>query len=223
MPRPSLAELIAPGITAIVTQECQGGVVGLNGSLPAIVAEAQREAIPNIGRLLPAARAAGVAVVHCLVNRRADGRGSNDNARLFAAGKSFGGDLSPGSAGGSLLPELGPLPEDLVLTRLHGIGPMGGTDLDSILRNLRIRTIIGVGVSVNVAITNFVMDAVNLGYQFVLPRDAVSGYPREYADSIIDNTLSLLATVTTTDEVIAAWSVTGSGRPERTVNEGIRL
>ena len=56
------------------------------------------------------------------------------------------------------------------------------------------------------AITNFVMDAVNGGYQFVLPRDAVSGYPRQYAESVIDNTLSLLATVTTTDDVVAAWA-----------------
>ena len=115
-------------------------------------------------------------------------------------------DLAPGSPGASLLPELGPAPTDLVLTRLHGVGPMTGTDLDSVLRNLGIRTIVGVGVSVNIAITNFVMDAVNGGYQFVLPRDAVSGYPREYAESVIDNTLSLLATVTTTRDVVAAWA-----------------
>jgi nicotinamidase-related amidase len=53
--------------------------------------------------------------------------------------------------------------------------------------------------------TNFVMDAVNLGYQFVLPRDAVAGLPQSYADAVIDNTLALLATVTTTDEVLAVW------------------
>jgi biuret amidohydrolase len=34
----------------------------------------------------------------------------------------------------------------------------------------------------------------------------VSGYPREYAESIIDNTLALLTTVTTTDAVLNAWS-----------------
>ena len=68
-----------------------------------------------------------------------------------------------------------------------------------------IKTIVGVGVSVNIAIPNFVMDAVNRGYQFVLPRDAVSGYPREYAESMIDNTLSLLATVTTSEAVVNAW------------------
>jgi len=46
---------------------------------------------------------------------------------------------------------------------------------------------------------------VNLGYQVVLPRDAVAGIPQEYADAVIDGTLALLATVTTTDEVLAAW------------------
>jgi nicotinamidase-related amidase len=82
---------------------------------------------------------------------------------------------------------------------------MAGTDLDSVLRNLGVSTIVGVGVSVNVGMTNFVMDAVNAGYRFVLPRDAVAGVPPEYADSVIDNTLSLLATVCTTDDVVSAW------------------
>ena len=83
---------------------------------------------------------------------------------------------------------------------------MTGTDLDSVLRNMGIRTLVGVGVSVNIAITNFVMDAVNRGYQFVLPRDAVAGVPREYAQAVIDNTLALLATVTTTDAITQAWA-----------------
>ena len=74
-----------------------------------------------------------------------------------------------------MIPELDVQSDDLVLQRYHGIGPMGGTDLDAVLRNLGARTIVGVGVSVNVAILNFVMDAVNNGYQFVLPRDAVAG------------------------------------------------
>jgi biuret amidohydrolase len=206
MPQPSLVDLLEPSTTALVTQECQGGVIGPNAGLRYIAEEARREAIPNVGRLLSGARKAGVTVVHCLVQRRPDGRGSNTNARLFAAGKSFGVDLAPGSEGGSLLPEFGPEPSDIVLTRTHGLGPMGGTDLDSVLRNLGINTIVGVGVSVNVAIQNFVMDAVNRSYQFVLPRDAVSGYPREYAEAVIDNTLALLTTVTTTDEVVATWS-----------------
>lgn len=199
-----LAELAAPAHTAIITQECQGAVVGPDAGLAVLANEARREALPNIRRLLPAARAAGVRVVHCLVQRRPDGLGSNHNAKIFAIGSSAV-DIRPGSPGAALLPEFGPQPTDLVLSRWHGIGPMGGTDLDAILRNLGVSTIVAVGVSLNVAIPNLVMDAVNVAYRVVLPRDAVAGFPADYAEAVINNTLSLLATLTTTDDLLRAW------------------
>jgi len=202
--RPDLADLVAPGHTAIVTQECQGAVMGPNAGLAVLAAEARREALPNIATLLPVAREAGATVVHCLVQRRPDGLGSNHNARIFAGG-ARGVDITPGSEGATLLPELGPQPSDLLLTRWHGVGPMGGTDLDAVLRNLGVSTIVVVGVSLNIAIPNLVMDAVNRGYRVVLPRDGVAGYPAEYGAAMIDNTLSLLATITTTEELIATW------------------
>ena len=200
-----LAELVAPAHTAIVTQELQGAVVGPNAGLAALAEEARREALPNIARLLPVARAAGVPVVHCLVQRRADGLGSNHNAKLFAFGR-HSVAMEPGSEGATLLPEFGPEPTDLVLRRFHGLGPMGGTDLDAVLRNIGVRTIVAVGVSLNVAIPNLVMDAVNAAYEVVLPRDAVAGIPTDYGQAIIDNTLALLSTVTTTDALIEVWS-----------------
>lgn len=205
MPRFTLGELVAPQHTAIVTQECQGAVIGAEAALPELAREANREAIPNLGRLLPAARGAGVAVVHCLFQRRADGLGSNHNARLFGGVQGRGIDMQPGSVGASLVPELGPEPTDMVLTRWHGVGPMGGTDLDAVLRNLGVTTIVATGVSVNIAIQSLVMDAVNAGYQVVLPRDAVAGVPAEYAQAVLENSLSLLATMTTTDALIDTW------------------
>jgi hypothetical protein len=54
-------------------------------------------------------------------------------------------------------------PGDIVLPRHHGLGPMTGTQLDSMLRNLNVTTIIGVFVSVNIGMTNFAFDAVNEG------------------------------------------------------------
>ncbi len=190
--------------TAVITQELQGAVVGPNAGLAALAAEARRVALPNIARLLPAARAAGIQVVHCLVQRRPDGLGSNHNAKLFAVGRSSV-DITPGSDGASLLPEFGPESTDLTLSRWHGVGPMGGTDLDAVLRNLGVTTIVAVGVSLNVAIPNLVMDAVNAAYTVVLPKDAVAGFPAEYGEAVIANSLSLLATVTTTDELLATW------------------
>ena len=82
---------------------------------------------------------------------------------------------------------------------------MTGTQLDPMLRNLGVTTIVGVGVSVNIGMTNFVFDAVNRGYQFVMPTDAVAGVPDDYAAAVVANTLALVATLTTTDAVLGAW------------------
>ena len=206
----ALDELVAPAHTAIVTQECQGAVVGPNAGLALLAEEARRIALPNITRLLPAARAAGVRVVHCVVQRRPDGLGSNHNAKIFAIGR---GEVNilPGTPGAAVLPELGPEPTDLVLSRWHGVGPMGGTDLDAVLRNLEVSTIVVVGVSLNVAIPNVVMDAVNAAYRVVVPRDAVAGIPADYGAAMITNTLSLLATITSTDDLLQAWGQPDEG------------
>ncbi|OBF60955.1 isochorismatase [Mycobacterium sp. 852002-50816_SCH5313054-b] len=204
----ALEDLAAAEHTAIVTQECQGAVMGPNAGLGMLAEEARRVALPNIVRLLPAARAAGVRVVHCLVQRRPDGLGSNHNAKIFSLGRGPEKglvDITPGTPGAALLPELGPEPTDLVLSRWHGVGPMGGTDLDAVLRNLGVSTIVVVGVSLNIAIPNVVMDAVNAAYRVVLPKDAVAGVPADYGAAVIANTLSLLATITTTDDLLRAW------------------
>jgi len=200
-----LADLVAPSRVALVTQECQNGVIGERSVLPELAAIARDTVIPNAALLARAARAAGVPVVHCIAVRRADGRGSNTNARLFMAVRKSPVTLLPGSEDANVVPEIGVEESDIVLTRLHGLGPMAGTDLDPVLRNLGVRTIVGVGVSVNMGMTNFAMDAVNAGYQFVVPRDAVAGVPREYADAVIEHTLSLIATVTTTDDILKVW------------------
>jgi nicotinamidase-related amidase len=205
VPPPDLVTLVAPVHTAVVTSEVQQGVVGETSVLPVLADAARQTMVPALSRLLPAARAAGVQVVHCTAYRRADGKGANRNARLFAGVQRSAVGLEPGTPATDVLSELGPEPEDLVLSRTHGLSPMAGTDLDPVLRNLGIRTVVATGVSVNIAITNLVMDAVNLGYEVVLPRDAVCGIPADYADAVIDHTLALLATITTTDELMGAW------------------
>jgi nicotinamidase-related amidase len=201
-----LGELVDPAHTVVVTQECQVGVLGAGSAFPELAGVAREAGVLEAaGRLVAGARAAGIDIVHCVAARRPDGRGSNHNARLFAVAAKADGQLTPGSEAVQVCPEIGVEPTDVVLTRLHGLGPMGNTDLDIVLRNLGARTVIGLGVSVNIGMTDFAFDAVNAGYQFVLPRDAVAGVPAAYADAVIDNTLSLVATVTTVDAVLGCW------------------
>jgi biuret amidohydrolase len=205
----ALAELVSSWRTAVVTSEVQNGVVGDEAALPVLAEAAQQTMVPNLARLVKAARAAGVEVVHATYARRPDGKGSNHNARLFAGVDKSPVKLLPGSDAVRVIPEIGVSPTDIVLTRMHGLNPMSGTDLDAVLRNLGVSTVVVTGVSVNVAVTNLVMEAVNLGYDVVLPRDAVCGVPADYADAVIENTLSLLATVTTVDELVSVWKAAG--------------
>lgn len=190
---------------ALVTSECQNGVIGPDAALPELAASAATTVIPNGARLCAAARKAGVPVLHCTAGRRPDGRGSNTNARLFMAMRKATRRIELGDTATQVVGEFDVQPDDFVLSRMHGLSPMAGTDLDPILRNLGVKALVIAGVSVNVAIPNLVMDAVNLGYQVVVPRDAVAGVPASYADAVLDNTISLLAEVVTTDDVLAAW------------------
>ncbi len=199
-----LASLAAPGHTALVTQEMQRGVIG-EGSALAELASAARAIVPKVAELVRAARAAGAPVVHCTAERRPDGQGANRNARLFGYMAKAALPLHPGSEAAALVPEIEVAESDLVIPRLHGLSPFHGTELDWVLRNLGVTTIVGVGVSVNVAIPNLCFDAVNSGYQMVVPRDGVAGFPADYVEMVFANTLGAITTLTTTAELLEAW------------------
>ena len=130
-----------------------------------------------VGRLVRGARAADVTVLHAVAARRADGKGASRNARLFRAAERLPVRQLLGSSAVEIAEEIGAEPSDLFSTRLHGLSPLAGTDADALLRNLGCRTLLIVGVSANVAIPNAVFNAVNLGYQVVLPRDGIAGVP----------------------------------------------
>ena len=200
-----LTALLDPAHTALVANECQRGVIGDRSVLPEL-AKAAAAIVPNVARLAAAARRAGARVVYCTAVRRADGLGSNTNARLFMATRRAPRPVVSGSPEAEIVPEITVADSDVVIPRLHGVSPMQGTELDPVLRNLGVRTIVAVGVSVNIALTNLVFDAVNRAYQVVVPRDAVAGLPQSYVDAVFEHTLGLLATVTTTAQVIEVWA-----------------
>ncbi|MES4905383.1 MULTISPECIES: isochorismatase family protein [unclassified Streptomyces] len=204
--RETLSELLAPATCALLTVECQRGVVGPDGALPELAAAARDSgALDTVARLVSAAHDTPVQVLHAVAERRADGRGANRNARLFRAAERLPVQQLTGSDAVRIAEPIPVAPEDLVLRRLHGLSPIAGTDVDALLRNLGCRTLVITGVSANVAIPGAVFDAVNLGYTAVVPADAIAGVPVDYTPAVIRNTLALVATVTTADEVIACW------------------
>ncbi len=201
-----LSDLAAPGRCAVLTMEIQRGVVGDLSSFP-LLAEAAHQVgvVPNTARLLAAARSRSVPVVHCTAEFRADRAGSTVNCQLIAAMVRNPDHLLAGTPATELIAELGPEPSDLVSPRFHGVSPFTGTSLDTWLRSLEVRTVVATGVSVNLGVLGLAVEAVNLGYTVVVPRDAVAGIPAEYADAVLDNTFPLITTLTTVDDLLDAW------------------
>jgi nicotinamidase-related amidase len=201
-----LAELLDPAHTAVLTMELQRGVVGDTSTLRELADEvAATGVVEKTARVVRAARAAGARVVHCTAEFRADRAGSSVNAPLLTALSKIEGRLVSGSADAAIMPELGPEPTDIVCSRVHGLTPFPGTELDPILRNLGVSTVVATGASLNVGIPGLVMVAVDLGYRVAVVTDAVAGIPREYGQEVIRHTLAPLATRVTTDEIVAVW------------------
>ena len=202
---PRFADIVAPDHTAVLTMETQRAVIGDLASMGdlAAVMEAQGT-LGNLRRLLDGARGHGAQVVHCVVEKRPDLRGYATNAKMLSFGTK-NQHLDIGQPGTEVVPELGVVDSDVIVSRIHGMTPFTSTSLDQILRNMGITTVVATGVSVNIGVMGLVLSAVDLGYQVVVPTDAVAGIPAEYAEAVLANTFAFLTTLTTVDDILEVW------------------
>ena len=132
-------------------------------------------------QLCQAARRIGIPVIHATAVNRIDSRGTVTNCRMLVASKEM-----PGRGSGIIevqkaQPQAISLNQrTLLFLRLYGLTPFTSTSLDQTIRNIGSTTVIPVGVSINIGILGLVLSAVDLGYQVVIPNDAVAGVPIEH-------------------------------------------
>ncbi len=206
---PAVPQLPGPDGAAVVTMELERGVVGDLATLPDLaIAAAERGTLAACGRLVDGARGASVPVVHAVARWRADRRGTVANTPLAAALTRLPDQILEGTDAVAPVPELGDTSGDLVSARSHGLTPFTGTDLDPLLRSLGTSTVVACGVSLNVGVLGLCLTAADLGYRVVVPTDAVVGVPAAYGDEVVRSTLAVVATLTTVDDLLAAWSTT---------------
>lgn len=199
--------LVVPGQTALLVIECQEGVIGKHApeNLRQL-ADAVRNStmITRLTELLHSARSASVPVFYCVYEQRADSLAVSFNTPLMAALSKAGARMVKWTPEARIIPELTPGPGDFIVSRTHGMTPFHGTELDSLLRNLGIRTVIVTGVSLNVAIIGTAIEAGNRGYFVVLPVDCVAGFPPDYCEAMLHYSLRSLAYITTSDKLLSA-------------------
>jgi nicotinamidase-related amidase len=195
------------GVTAIAIVECQRGVVGDLSFLPAL-AEAATPVLPAIGRLARGARAAGATVAHLTFVPAAGGRSMGRGSKLMNVANRSSGGWSASESAYEVVAEIGVEPGDLVLPRHQGISPVHRTEALAILRNLGVAELVLAGVSTNLAIPLAAAGAGDEGFHVVIPADAVAGTPRSHHESMMKHALPFIATMTTVDDLLAAWGVT---------------
>jgi nicotinamidase-related amidase len=201
-------EWVDPASTAILIMEMQRGVVGDLSRIDTLVgAVKENRVIENLAALVAMGRQAGIPVIHCQALFRADRKGSAANCPMLHHAMKNPDQILEGSPQAEIVPELTPVPLDFVVPRYHGVSPFSGTSLDITLHNLGVRTVVATGVSINLGVFGLCLEAVNLGYRVVLPRDCVAGFPADYAEAMLRNSLAQLATLTTSAEIAGAWAV----------------
>jgi nicotinamidase-related amidase len=178
---------VDPATTALVIIDMQRDFLepGGFGELLGNDVSRLRSTIEPTVTVLAAARAAGLLVVHTREGHRPD-LTDCPPAKLTRGGVTFIGTDGPmgrilvrGEAGHDIVPELAPGPGEPVVDK-PGKGAFYATDLDLVLRDRGVRTLLVCGVTTEVCVHTTVREANDRGFECVVLEDCVGSYFPEF-------------------------------------------
>ena len=144
-----------------------------------------RSTIAPTAAVLAAARARGLLVVHTREGHRAD-LTDCPPAKLTRGGVTFIGTDGPmgrilvrGELGHDIIAELAPIPGEPIIDK-PGKGSFYATDLELILREKQVRTLVMCGVTTEVCVHTTVREANDRGFECVVLEDCVGSYFPEF-------------------------------------------
>lgn len=196
------------GRPAVVVIDMHRGSIDPPGT---VFVPAGKAIVPAVARVVDAAREAGVPVVYIVHQIRADG--SDANSPFWRECESVG-DLYPnvreqvvGARWTELTDGLDVLPGDYVLPKKR-YGAFSGNDLQFLLRNLGVDTLVLAGVETEICILATAFHAFNEDYRVVVVSDAVAGLEEDCADAALKIVAREVGWVVTAEE--AAELLTGA-------------
>lgn len=147
-----------------------------------------RNTIEPTRRLLAAARAAGMLVIHTREGHRPDLSDLAPAKRRRGRFTTGIGDAGPmgrilvrGEPGHAIIPELQPVAGEPVIDK-PGKGAFYATELEAILRHADIRQLLVCGVTTEVCVHATVREANDRGFDCLVVRDCVGSYFPEFHD-----------------------------------------
>ena len=177
-----------PATTALLIIDMQRDFVmpgGFGEALGNDVTQLQVTIAPTKA-VLEAARKMGMLVIHTREGHRADLSDCPPGKLARGKGKTRIGDPGPmgrilvrGEVGHDIVPELYPEAGEVVIDK-PGKGAFFATDLELILRDRTIKTLIVCGVTTEVCVNTTVREANDRGYECVVLSDCVGSYFPEF-------------------------------------------
>ncbi len=152
--------------------------------------------VPNQQRILKAARAAGVQVLHTIIEALTeDCRDASLDHKLSNLLVPKGHPLAPP------IDELAPVRNEIILPKTSS-GVFNSTNIDYVLRNLGIHYLIVAGVVTDQCVDMAVRDAADRGYMVTLPGDSCTTYTEERHNAAL-RAFGGYCWITDTDTVVA--------------------
>lgn len=129
--------------------------------------------VPNVERLLEAARSKGVEVVHTIIQSLTeDGRDRSLDHKLTPI------HVPPRMAEGLPVRSVGPIADEILLPKTSS-GVFNSTNIDYILKNLGVIHLIVVGIKTDQCVDMAIRDAADRGYMVICAADACASDTRE--------------------------------------------
>ncbi|MDR1832380.1 MAG: cysteine hydrolase [Fusobacteriaceae bacterium] len=153
-------------------------------------------AVRQAALLLDAFRRLGMTAIHVKIESR-----SNDARETSFAHRLSGFLVPKGSYWGQWIPETAPKEGEIVITKTCS-GAVTGSDLDTVLRNLRTKNVLVTGFHLNQCVETTVRNLADLGYLTFVVSDAVSASTPKHYTNTMENILGVYARAITAAEAI---------------------
>lgn len=173
-----------------------------NDLIPATAGIRENRTLEHIASVLRAARRAGLAVIHVTASVRRDFRDIPSNSPLWL-GLRKKRQLIAGTRGAAIHPSVKPLATELIVNKTC-VDPFLGTNLEQVLHNADVNTLILMGLWTNYVVEATARHAADIGYRTYVVREACASNDLENHAFAIERILPTICYVVGVKEVLAA-------------------